>query len=90
MRLAAPCLSQNYDRDDRADSASEALLVQHPQVAVTSFGSEHCAGVIEDSRHLAGGPLWRDNPGVDEHLTCLGPLRIGQGAVVSLELRYRG
>jgi hypothetical protein len=49
VRYASPCLGQDHDRDDRADSASEALLVQRPQAVVTPFGGQQGAGVVDES-----------------------------------------
>jgi hypothetical protein len=41
-------LGQDHDRDDRAYFASEALFVQRPQAAVTSFAGQQRAGIVGD------------------------------------------
>jgi hypothetical protein len=58
--------------------------------AAAEIGTGEWVGAEELARrYLPGDPLWRDNAGVDQHLACLGPLRVGQRAVLRLELRYR-
>jgi len=81
---AAPGLGQDDDRDERPDTCRGHLVVQGEEIGVAPLGGEQRPGVVNDGRHLSGGPLRLvvEQAGFKQELAGALPGCRRQGAVV--------